>query len=31
MEPYFITSRLAGLLILVTTQAWGMMELSQRS
>jgi protein-S-isoprenylcysteine O-methyltransferase Ste14 len=31
MEPYFITHHIAGLLILVATQAWGMMELSQRS
>ena len=31
MEPYFLTNHLAGLLLLVTTQAWGAMELSQRS
>ena len=31
MEPYFLTNHLAGLLLLVITQAWGAMELSQRS
>jgi protein-S-isoprenylcysteine O-methyltransferase Ste14 len=31
MEPYFLTNHLAGLLLLVITQAWGMMELSQYS
>jgi protein-S-isoprenylcysteine O-methyltransferase Ste14 len=31
MEPYFFTNHIAGLLLLVATQAWGMMELSQRS
>jgi hypothetical protein len=31
MEPYFLTNHLAGLLLLVATQAWGAMELSQRS
>jgi len=31
MEPYFYTNHLAGLLLLFTTNAWGMMELSQRS
>jgi protein-S-isoprenylcysteine O-methyltransferase Ste14 len=31
MNAYFDTNHVAGLLILVTTQAWGMMELSQRS
>ena len=31
MNAYFDTNHVAGLLLLVTTQAWGMMELSQRS
>jgi protein-S-isoprenylcysteine O-methyltransferase Ste14 len=31
MDPYFFTNHFAGLLLLVATQAWGMMELSQRS
>jgi protein-S-isoprenylcysteine O-methyltransferase Ste14 len=31
MEPYFFTNHIAGLLVMVTMQAWGMMELSQRS
>jgi protein-S-isoprenylcysteine O-methyltransferase Ste14 len=31
MKPYFDVNHIAGLLLLVTSSAWGMMELSQRS
>jgi len=31
MEPYFLTNHLAGVLITITTAAWGMMELAQRT
>jgi protein-S-isoprenylcysteine O-methyltransferase Ste14 len=31
MKPYFDTSHVAGLLVLIVIPAWGMMELSQRS
>jgi len=31
MKPYFETSHLAGLLLLIITMAWGMMELSRAS
>jgi protein-S-isoprenylcysteine O-methyltransferase Ste14 len=31
MKPYFGTSHLAGVLLLIVVLAWGMMELSQRS
>jgi len=31
MEPYFLTNHVAGPLMMISTSAWGMMELSQRS